>query len=196
MAATWEHLKLGRFEYAGMGWTRVVDVPAFKSFSYDTGYSNARRSKGRHELVFGAFDESDLPSAAEVEVADRVLANHAALVGVVTQALWESFDGRGPGSGTYGDRATLAKSFKSHKLRPPAKAQDLLAALQPCRILVCEAFPGHDRPMVELQFHSAFEEEHGVSVLTDGHSVLGIGYHLDVVPFGFKPPASPFSPFG
>jgi hypothetical protein len=27
--------------------------------------------------------------------------------------------------------------------------------------------------------------------LTDGDAVLGIGYHLDVMPFGFKPSVPP-----
>jgi hypothetical protein len=194
MAATWDHPNLGRFEYGDNGWTRMVDVPAFKAFSYDTGYSNAPRSKGKHKLVFGAIDESHLPSAADVTVAERVLANHAALVGVITRALWDDFNDRGPDSGMWwhDDLEAVAKSFKSHKLPPPTKPEDLLPLMQPSGILVREMPPGYDRRMVELTFHAAFEEEHGVSVLTDGEAVLGIGYNLDVTPFGFKPPPTPF----
>jgi hypothetical protein len=193
VAATWDHPKLGRFEYEGAGWTRLVEVPAFKTFSYETGYSNAPRSKRKHKLVFGTFDESHLPSAADVAVAERVLVNHKSLVGVVTRALWEDFNGRGPDSGMWwhGDLEAVAKSFKSHKLPPPTKPEDLLAVMQPSGVLVRETFPGYDSPMVELTFHAAFEEEHGVSVLTDGNSVLGIGYNLDVMPFGSKPPSPP-----
>jgi hypothetical protein len=193
MAAAWDHPKLGRFEYSDGGWTRVVEVPAFKSFSYDTAYSNAPRSKGKHKLIFGAFDKSDLPSPAAVAVAEKVLANHASLVGIVTHALWEDFNGRGPGSGIWwqGNLEAVNKSFTFDKLPVPTKPEDLLPVMQPAAIVVREMFPGYESPMVELKFHATFEEEHGVSVLTDGQSVLGIGYNLDVVPFGFKPPSPP-----
>jgi hypothetical protein len=193
MATTWDHPKLGRFEYGDDGgWMRLVDVPAFKAFSYDTGYGNAPRSKGKHKFVFAAWDKSALPSAAAVAVAEKVLANHAALVGVVTQALWDDFNGRGPGSGMWwhGNLERINKSFTFDKQPVPTKPQDLLPALNPAAMIVRD-FPGYPSPMVELKFHAAFEEEHGVSVLTDGQLVLGIGYNLDVVPFGFKPPSPP-----
>jgi hypothetical protein len=194
MAATWDHPKLGRFDYGDYGgWTRMVDVPAFKVFSYDTGYANAPRSTGRHKLVFSASGPSDLPSPPAAATAERVLANQASLVGVVTQALWDDFNGGGPGSGACGDLDAVAKAMKSRKLAVPTAADDLRPALRPAAIIVRE-FPGYEAPMAELMFDAAFEEEHGVSVLTDGESVLGIGFNLDVLPFGFKPPQRP--PFG
>ena len=130
-AATWNHPTLGRFEHDGMRWTKTVDVPAFKAFSYDIGIGKPSRSKGKHRLTFGALDERDLPTDAEVAVADRVLANHAALVGVVIDALWEDLNGRGPDSRAWhGNLEGMAKSFKWHKLPPPTKPQDLLPVLQ------------------------------------------------------------------
>jgi hypothetical protein len=42
---------------------------------------------------------------------------------------------------------------------------------------------GYEKPVVELSFHAAFEEEHGVGVLTDGNTILGTGYSVDVRPF-------------
>src|SRR5829696_1039806 len=193
MAATWDHPTLGRFEYDGTGWTKTVDVPAFKAFSYDTGYDDAPRSKGKHRLKFGAWDEADLPTAAEIAVANQVLANHAALVGVVTDALWEDLNGRGPDSRAWhGTLEGVAKSFKFHKLPPPTKPQDLLPVLQVSALYVNEGFPGHDAgPLVEVQFHALFDIDHGLSVLTDGRSVMGIGANGDVLPFGWKPPAPP-----
>jgi hypothetical protein len=35
-----------------------------------------------------------------------------------------------------------------------------------------------------LSFHAAFEENHGVGVLTDGETIVGTGYGADVTPFG------------
>ena len=42
---------------------------------------------------------------------------------------------------------------------------------------------GYDKPIVELSFGAAFEEEHGVGILTDGAKIIGIGYSYDVTPF-------------
>jgi hypothetical protein len=42
---------------------------------------------------------------------------------------------------------------------------------------------GYDKPIVELRFAAAFEEEHGVGVLTDGGKILGTGYSVDVTPY-------------
>ena len=50
MSKPWTHPKLGEFEVNGPGWLRTVNVPAFKAFSYDTGYPNARRSRGTYPL--------------------------------------------------------------------------------------------------------------------------------------------------
>jgi len=190
MTDIWDHPKLGRFKYEAMGWTKLVDLPAFKAFSYDTGYENAPRSKGKHRLIFAASGDTDFPSAAAVLVAEKVLANHAKLVTAVTDALWDDFNGRGPGSGMWwrGNLDAVAKSFAYDKQPAPAKPADLLPAMQASAIVVREPFPGDDAPLIELQFHCAFEEEHGVSVLTDGESVRGIGHPLEVTPFGFKPP--------
>ena len=187
MATTWDHPTLGRFTYGDEGgWTRLVDVPAFKAFSYDTGDPDAPRSTGRHKLVCFTAGPDDVLAAADVAVGEAVLANQEPLVGVVARALWENFNGRGPGSGVYGDLAAIAKAFKSGKLPPPTKAEDLLPALQLHKICVPRRFPRDERLLAELCFHAAFEEEHGASVLTDGQSVVGIGFNLDVLPFGWK----------
>jgi hypothetical protein len=190
VAATWKHPTLGPFAFEGMGWTKVVDVPAFKACSYDTGYSNAPRSTGKHRLTFATFGESDVPSPAKVALADRLLANQAPLVDAIATALWEDFNGRGSESGMWwhGDLATAAKSWKGLKLPPPAKPADVLPGLQLGRIIVRDGFPRHPAdPIIELAFHAAFEEEHGVSILTDGQSILGVGYNLDVMPYDYTP---------
>ena len=197
MAATWKHPMLGTFTFDTMGWTKIVSVPAFKAFSYDTGYDNAPRSTGKHALVFIApWGENTEPSAADVALADRVLANQAALVDVVAHALWEDFNDRWPNSGMWwhGNLNAVAKSWKALKLPPPAEARDLLPALQVMRIIVRGGFPTFPvDPIVELCFHAAFEEEHGVGLLTDGESILGAGYYLDVMPYDYtyKSPVPP-----
>src|ERR1041385_1095593 len=60
LPATWNHPKLGLFKYRG-GWAKELNFPAFKAFSYDTGYANARRSTGKQGMLFWAKSERDLP---------------------------------------------------------------------------------------------------------------------------------------
>jgi hypothetical protein len=176
MESTWDHPQLGRFKYDGMSWMRIVDVPAFKAFAYDTGFGNAGPSKGKHELAFEADDETDLPSPAAIALALKVLANQAELVATVSQALWDDFNGRGPNSGMWwhGDLEQVAQAM--HPKKPPTTPDDLLALMRVWRITVRKGVYGYDKPIVELSFDAAFEPEHGVGVLIDGQTVLGSGY--------------------
>jgi len=183
MGSTWDHAALGHFKYDGTCWTTIVDVPAFGAFAYDTGYSNAPRSTGKHELAFQADDETDLPSPAAIALASKVLANQAKLVPTITHALWEDFNGRGPDSGMWwhGDLVQVAEMMGANQ--PPSARDDLLALMQLSQITVCKDVEGHDDPVVELSFHADFDEEHGVGFLTDGETVLRIGYSGDPIPY-------------
>jgi hypothetical protein len=134
-----------------------------------------------------------------VELAETVFANQSALVTAIVRALWDDFNGRGPASRMWwhGKLDDVAKSFAYAKLPRPNGPDDLLAGLRVNAILVRRGFPAyeHEQPLVEIDFHAVFEEEHGVGVLTDGTSVLGTGYSLEVTPFGYKPLQRPKNPF-
>jgi hypothetical protein len=183
MPSTWCHPELGKFKHDGIAWISTVSMPAFKAFAYDTGYSNARRSTGKHELAFEADDEDETPSAAAVALADKVLANQKEMVCKVTEALWKDFTGQGPESGMWwhGDLDQVAEAMDADE--PPAGPEDLLKVLQLSQVTVRKEVHGYKKPVVELSFHAPFEEEHGVSLLTDGKEILGIGYSSDVTPF-------------
>ena len=177
--ATWEHPELGRFEHDGVAWTRTVKTPGFKPFRYE-GTST------KCELGFETRDENEPPSREAVAVAERVLANQAALVAKVAQALWDDFTGKGPDSGMYwhGDLDSLADGMEFEEtLKPPKKPADVPRLLQLTNISVAKPRRGQDKPLAELSFAAAFEEEHGVGILTDGRTILGIGYSSDVSPF-------------
>lgn len=184
MGSTWDHPQLGSFKFVdGAWWTTTVDVPAFKAFAYDTGFRNAPRSTGKHRLAFQAYEETDLPSPQAIKLASKVLANQAKLVAIVTHALWDDFNGRGPGSSMWwhGDLAQVAEMTGEDQ--PPTGPDDLLALMQVSQITVRKDVEGHDEPLVELSFHAAFDDEHGVSVLTDGETVLGMGSWGEITPF-------------
>jgi hypothetical protein len=183
--AAWTHPRLGRFAHDSLAWIGIVKAPAFDAFAYDTGYSNAGPPDGNYELAFDADDEEEQPSAGAIALAEKVLADAAALVPTVTKAIWEDFNGRGPDSGMWwhGDLSTVAEAMEDSGLPPPTKADDLLKVMRLFRISVRKNADGYDKPVVELCFWAAFEEEHDVGVLTDGKSVVGIGHHIDVSAF-------------
>jgi hypothetical protein len=185
MASTWTHPKRGQFKYDGTGWLGEVDAPGFDAFQYDSGYSNAGPPTGKYELLFEADSEKDVPSAAAVALAEKVLADPAKLVTKVTAALWGDFTGRGPGSGMWwhGDLDQVAEAMDDADLPPPQGPDDLLNLMRLFQITIRKGADGYDKPVAELCFWAPFEEEHNVGVLTDGEKVLGAGYHIDVRPF-------------
>lgn len=177
--ATWDHAELGRFTHDGTAWTRSVKTPAFKPFRYDGASSKC-------DLSFETDDESELPSPDAVAVGQRVLANQEALAAKVVAALWDDFTGKGPKSGMYwhGDLDAVAEGMEfEDTLKPPKKAADLPRLMQLTNITIPKRRRGQDKPLAELSFAAAFEEEHGLGILTDGKSVLGIGYMADVTLF-------------
>jgi hypothetical protein len=164
-----------------------LNLTAFKAFSYDTGYDNARRSTGKHGMLFWASNDNDVPSPATAAVASKVVAKQAELVVKVAEALWDDFSGRGPDYGNWwhGSLEKVAKKVVRPK-RPLREPKDVLPLLQVDAVFIRSAYPGmpgYDKPAAEIAFHAAFEPEHGVGVLTDGDQILGIGYTLDVVLF-------------
>ena len=187
MPAAWNHPKLGRFRYDGSRWTANVDAPAFDAFKYDHGFDNPPRPpRGKCELGFDADDVKDLPSDQAVAVAQTVLANQAKLVSIITKALWDDFNGRGPNSGMWwhGDLDQMIDALEFEEDLPrPKGPDDLLRILGNPTIIVHKQVHGYERPVVEITFAAPFEEEHDVGVLTDGKKVLGTGYSIDVTPF-------------
>jgi hypothetical protein len=68
-------------------------------------------------------------------------------------------------------------------LKPPKKAEDVPRLMLLTNITIPKRRRGQDHPLAELSFAAAFEEEHGVGILTDGKAIVGIGYSSDVKPF-------------
>ena len=182
MAGVWKHPKLGQFKFNGLqSWGAVVNLPAFKKFSYDTGYSNARRSRGKHVLAFEAADENDKPSAEQVALALRLVENQGALVDAIARAFWEEFTGEGPTTGMWwhGKLDDIADEVVGEHVPQLKGPDDVRALLLVESVAVRKDAPGYPRPVLDISFHAPFEEEHGVSVLSDGETVLGSGYMLD-----------------
>jgi hypothetical protein len=182
MAATWDHPRLGRFTCRFDEWEGEVEAAGFDAFTWRRDEDDP---PGRYELRFDADDPGDVPSDAAVAVAVRVHTNHEALAREVARALWAEFDGRGPESSIWGHYGTdqLAAAFADNRLPPPAEPDDLRRGLKLLWVAVRKGVDGYPRPVAELAFAAAFDEEHGLGVLTDGEKVIGTGFHGDVAPY-------------
>jgi len=185
MAATWDHPKLGKFKFDLVAWHGVAKAPAFDVFTYDDGLGDQRKPNGKYEIAFSGEDESDTPPAPAVALALKVLDAQKELPARVMKALWDDFNGRGPYSGMWwhDDLAQVGEAMEDSGAEPPASADDLRKVLWLASIKVRKEVHRYPRPVVELSFSAAFEEEHGVGVLTDGKKILGLGYSHDVTPF-------------
>lgn len=183
MAETWTHPDLGEFQYE-IEWTKPVPMPAFAAFTYDR-FERHDPSDNTVPLVFDADDEDDTPTVAAAQLAGRVVAKQNELAKKVLDALWDDFNGRGPRSGMWWHNHLdeVVGVVEDVGLPAPAKAADLAAVLLLQEIRIRRDVLDDEQPIAELSFAAAFEEEHGVGILTDGESILGTGYCADVTPF-------------
>lgn len=186
MAASWDHPELGRFTWDVDGWRKKIDAPGFDGFSYDFGDEEEGGPNGTYDLHFFTNHEHVLPSEAQIAVARKVLSDPAGIVKKAAAALWADFNGEGPGSGMWWQDGLeqMAELLDEEELPPPEGPEDVQGMLQLTSMTVRLPDYRCDRPVVELALAAAFEEEHGLGVLTDGEKVLGIGYQIDVAPFG------------
>lgn len=165
---------LGVFKFEDDCWKGTCRLPAFKKFTWE---SRTTKSAGKYRLEFESKKGRE-PSAAAVKLALRVIANEAKLPGLVTSALWNEFNGRGPKSEMwwYGELEAVAENFGYDERRAPASPKDLLPAMTFSGVFIRESLYSHKKPIAELTFSALFEEEHGVGILTDGATILGTGY--------------------
>jgi len=114
-----------------------------------------------------------------VALAKRVLDNQGSLVKKVVEALWADFVGSGPDSGMYwhDNLDQVAEGMEDREA--PESADELFELMRLNGITIKPAEDDSDTFVAELNFDAAFEEEHGVGVLTDGLEILGLGYSGD-----------------
>src|SRR5437868_5775706 len=96
----------------------------------------------------------------------------------------ETLMGAGPDSGTYwhGELDQVTRGIESGE--PPRNARDLFRLMGLSEIRIRKPAPRAQPPLAELNFDAAFQEEHGVGVLTDAWEIRGLGFSSDVTPFG------------
>ena len=180
MSTTWKHPQLGDFEYDEdeERWVGRIELPALKNFNWED-----EGPTGTYELAFRTESDKQ-PSPGAVQVALAVLANQANLPKMVTGVLWDQFNGRGAKSEMwwYGDMNQVSENFGCGDLPPPERAEDLIPVMSFMGVNIYEEKYDYKIPFADLVFNALFEEEHGVSILTDGKVILGTGYMHDATP--------------
>lgn len=183
MASTWTHPKLGEFKFSKQdsAWIGTVDAPAFAIFTWEL-----KTPRTQFDLEFYVEDASQEPSVEGVEIALSILAAQKELASNIPKALWDDFKGNQPGSGMWwhDDLEEVAANFGYDDRPAPKAPNDLLPVMRLGGIIIHEEMGEDEKPVAELCFGAVFEEEHGIGVLTDGKSILGLGYSGDAVPFG------------
>jgi hypothetical protein len=174
---------LGTFRFDDEGWVAPVHLSAFDAYRYGAPRQRKPRTV---PFAFVAAKPRGRPAPTSVAVATRLVAHQNDFARTVADALWTDFAGTGPDSGMYwhGDLDEVARGIETGK--PPRSADDLFKLMRLAGIRVRPLSARSRIAVAELNFDAAFEEDHGVGILTDGAAVLGIGYGADVSPF--KPP--------
>ncbi len=187
----WTHSELGRFKYDFTGWARDVEFPAFTPFRYHWG--GRRKTRDTIRLEFHADDEAEktipVPSRGAISVAQRTIQNQLILADRIVKAMWKDLNGLGRNSGMWwhGDLPTanemIANVFGARPVKKLAVPEDLYEFMGTILVHIRESTYKYQRPSATICFAAAFDDEHGVGVLTDGTRVLGIGHQSDVTPF-------------
>jgi hypothetical protein len=193
---TWTHPTLGAFRYDGLNWVQEITLPAIKAFTYGRYKRPTKTKASQIELAFEVDRDGELPSPAAATLAVKVLANQNLFPTQLTEALWLDLTGDGPPSGMWwhGDLEQVADTIEEGT--PPTQATDMFKLIRPYQIRILKSVERHKSPIVEIKFRAAFEEEHGLGILTDGITILGLGYSADASPFKTpkKPPAKKTKP--
>ena len=184
MKLSWHHPTLGEFKRDGRWWSGRVNAPAFDAFVHESGHP---APEGMYDLSLIGEEGADAPPPSAVALAEKIVRDQSALVRKVTAALWEDFNGRGHESGMWwhGDVSQVGDMMAGYGPKP-ASADELLKWMRLSSIAIRDDAGGCDGIVAELDFHAAFEEEHGVGVLTNGERILGAGYIGDVTAYGFE----------
>jgi len=179
-----EHPRFGRLERDGDR-DREFDVPAFDAFHWPTSYPDTAPHFGRYQFGLVGFEYGDIPTKGGLDLIERVLDDPSRFVTLIINSLWDDFNGRGPDSGVWwhNNLSSVAKETVRDisKLQSPT---DLLPWLRLAGVrLRYDCYWPEIKPLIGFAFWAAFEEEHGVEILSDGDKVVGHGFAIDVIPF-------------
>ena len=187
----WTHSELGEFVFNGFAWDQQRLLKAFSIFPY---VEYPKTSKWDHktplvDISFESFEDENVPTQQQVKTALTVLSNHEKLIEEGLMALFDDIKGTGPGSGMWWrfemDVIKDRFEYKHPNFVPYVfdQPEHLHMMLGSPSISVCESNLGSENSYANLCFEACFEPEHGVGLLTDGQSIIGLGYSGEARPF-------------
>ncbi len=126
-------------------------------------------------IQFKAHEASDIPTDHAVSLALLVIKNQKILSDLVLKVLWDDLHGTGANTGMWW-HGSFDEAFEDSKVIPDT-CKKLVHHLKFSSVVIHNTSDIDAEPVLaELAFYAEFEEEHGVGFLTDGKSILGIGY--------------------
>ncbi len=183
------HKTLGTFtqreEFDEIRWETDLELPAFAVFSY---MGNGKRRRSTKVPVSICSD--DEPTKAAVKMIKAIKRSQKQLVKNICTTFFDDLrqqgyddSGRYEGHGMWWSRdpVTVALAcrevfLKRKKRERMWEPEDLLVVLYEPRIEIFPSDNGDGLPRTLIDFGAEFEDEHGVSVRTDGKRVLNLGY--------------------
>ena len=168
---SFEHPRVVKTRHGSSGWYGVVDLD-----DWGAGHWRPRLGAGI------ATDDPD-QFARDAELLTKVLDRGPALGQMLVEGLWQEIT---RGSDNYwwtGDLDQVNKSLEHSDIPPLREAGDLYRVLDPSDILIEIDTHGDQYPVAWCNFGCDFEEEHGLSLLTDGDQLVGSGYAGDATKY-------------
>lgn len=175
---TWTHASLGTFALNYGVWRQ--ERRPFDAFD---AFSDVWRTID-FELCATDISETNEhgPPAAEcIALATLAVERLPQLLSECVRALWQDLTNTGRVSGMWW-HDNLAHAFEYCDDDRPSTEMDLYRLLSPTGIAV-EQTRGWSELGVRIEFTSDFEEEHGISFLSNGAAIVGVGYGGDPSPF-------------
>lgn len=171
---------------------RTFDHPRLSDPSDDGGEWEATADMGDWghghwpgEVTVYIDTKDDAQFAADAELLRPVLDRGEALGRLLVEGLWAELSGNEPQAEVWwaGNLDTVNEYLAEDDLEPVTSAEDLYRILEPESLRADFDIHGDHTPIVTVQFHCEFEQEHGLTIMTDGQQVRGTGYSGDATQY-------------
>lgn len=186
---SFKHKTLGTFTqrdyFDELRWETDLELPAFNPFKY---LANGKPRRSRKIPV--AIYSDHKPSSSTLNVLSSIKRSQKKLVSNIIETFYRDLHQQGyndpeeiEGFGMWWSRDPVAVALSCRKALEKRLKQDRIWEPEDLFVVLYEPsieirLPEDDKEPIRalVNFGAEFEEEHGVSVLTDGKNVLNLGY--------------------
>ena len=180
----WIDSQLGNFTFDEYNWSKTFELNAFSVFTFDDGFRSTGVNNGCVKLKIEADDEEDIPTDEVIRISRLTIDNHESLIREGLLALYNDILGDKVDSGMWwhseiDEMRKDGADFISGNKGLLTSQDDLTAFLGKPSIYVQNFGYAYGKPCSTIIFNSMIDPEHGIGLLTDGESILGIGYGIE-----------------